>query len=43
MNDGEKRAEIGQNARRTVEKAFTWDIVTDRIENSYGKINPELE
>ena len=43
MNDGEKRAEIGQNARRTIEKAFTWDIVADRFENSYGKIKPELE
>ena len=43
MNDGEKRAEIGQNARRTIEKAFTWDIVAARFENSYGKIKPDLE
>jgi len=39
IQDRELRKELGRNARRTIEESYTWDRVTDRLENCYSSLS----
>jgi len=35
IEDDKLRRKLGNNARKTIERGYTWDSVTDRVENCY--------
>jgi glycosyltransferase involved in cell wall biosynthesis len=38
LDDYETRRKLGKNARETIEKRFTWDLISDKVLGCYGSL-----